>query len=139
MVQSSMLTNWGCPIHGFEGKLDVKQTEHLQLPGPRHHGIPSPLSQSVTSQSQVPEVRRLRRDVTSVSEKQRQPKVPLPEAENKEHRVQTEKRDHTNQHKRPKREAPKAFDHPKKKEVDFKQSQNGLEKFFRYENREDAG
>lgn len=139
VVQSSMLTNWGCPIHGFERKQDVKQTEHLQLPGPRHHGIPSPLSQSVSSQSQVPEVRRLRRDVTSVSEKQRQPKVPLPEAENKEHRVQTEKKDHTNQHKRPKREAPKAFDHPKKKEVDFKQSQNGLEKFFRYENREDAG
>lgn len=120
MVQSSMLTNWGCPIHGFEGKHDVKQTDHLQLPGPRHHGVPSPLSLSVSSQSQVPEVRRLRRDVTSVSEKERQPKAPLPEAENKEHRVQTGKKDHTNQHKRSKREAPKAFDHPKKKEVDFK-------------------
>lgn len=136
MVQSSMLTNWGCPIRGFESKPD-KQREHLHLSGPQHHGIPSPLSQSVSSQTSVPEVRRLRRDVTSISDQERQPKES--KAEIKEYRRQPEKNEHKREHKRSKREAPEAFDHPKKKEVDFKQSQNGLEKFLRYENREDAG
>ena len=189
MVQSSKLTNWGCPIYHSQENTAVQPIEHHQKPA--HNGIPSPLSQSVSAQAKIPEVRRLRRDVTSVSE-QRQDVASVSKERrdvasvskerrdvasvSKERRdvasVSKERRDVTSvseeknsktskakeqpsqskqagstPHRRSKREVPdrsedrnmREFKHPKKKEVDFKKSQTGHDKFLRFEKKEDAG
>ncbi|XP_048732914.2 uncharacterized protein LOC125649412 [Ostrea edulis] len=130
MVQASQLTNWGCPNHGLGEKGDVKQMQHMHKP--HHHGIPSPLTQSFTAQVKTPEVRRLKRDTTSQ------------ESSTKTRQLRS-KRNTNKKRRRSKREAPEdeereeSFEHPKKKDVDFKKSQNGHEKFLKYEEREDAG
>ena len=169
MVQSSKLTNWGCPIHHSQENTAVQPIEHHQKPA--HNGIPSPLSQSVSAQTNIPEVRRLRRDVTSVSEQRQDVAYVSKERRDvasvsKERRdvtsVSEEKKSKTSEakeqpsqskqagstpHRRSKREVPdrsedrnmREFKHPKKKEVDFKKSQTGQDKFLRFEKKEDAG
>ena len=188
-MQSSKLTNWGCPIHHSQEKTAIQPIEHHQKPA--HNGIPSPLSQSVSAQAKIPEVRRLRRDVTSASEqrqdvasvskerrdvasvsKERQDVASVSKERRDVASVSKERRDVTSvseeknsktskakeqpsqskqagstPHRRSKREVPdrsedrnmREFKHPKKKEVDFKKSQTGQDKFLRFEKKEDAG
>ena len=178
-MQSSKLTNWGCPTHHSQENTAFQPLEHHQKPA--HNGIPSPLSQSVSAQAKIPEVRRLRRDVTSVSEqrqsvasvskerrdvasvskegrdvasvsKERRDVTPVSEekysktSRAKEQPSQSQQAGSTPHH-RSKREVPdspedrnmREFKHPKKKEVDFKKSQTGHDKFLRFEEKEDAG
>ncbi|XP_062589347.1 uncharacterized protein LOC134250998 [Saccostrea cucullata] len=133
MVQSSMLTNWGCPNHGLGKREETKQNRHLQKP--THHGIPSPLSQSVSAQAKVPEVRRLKRDVTSKrTNEKRQPRT---KREEKQQKHKRSKRDTSPESKEDTKK--ESFDHPKKKKVDFKKSEDGHEKFLKFEEKEDAG
>ena len=179
MVQSSKLTNWGCPTHHSQENTAIQPIEHHQKPA--HNGIPSPLSQSVSAQARIPEIRRLRRDVTSVSEqrqnvasvskerrdiasvskegrdvasvsKERRDVTPVSEekysktSRAKEQPSQSQQAGSTPHHQS-KREVPdspedrnmREFKHPKKKEVDFKKSQTGHDKFLRFEEKEDAG
>ena len=158
-MQSSKLTNWGCPIYHSQENTAVQPIEHHQKP--THNGIPSPLSQSVSAQAKIPEVRRLRRDVTSVSEqrqdvasvsKERRDVTSVSEEKNSKTSKAKEQPSQSKQagstpHRRSKREVPdrsedrnmREFKHPKKKEVDFKKSQTGQDKFLRFEKKEDAG
>jgi hypothetical protein len=129
MVQASQLTHWGCPNHGLGEKEVVKHMDHVQKP--KHHGIPSPLTQSLAAQVKTPEVRRLKRDTTK--------------SQNPSTKMRPKRNTNDKKHKRSKREASgnedrkESFQHPKKKEVDFKKSENGHEKFLKYEEKEDAG